>query len=203
MQLKDFNTLAEAREHTETRSKMVSRHVMNAVLAQAGLFVPLRRMQDDDTNPFQNAMAAFFDPGISEYNFDGNHPIGSQNVATLDAMIAADIGGHGAVLSAVKGQLLALSSETVYPFAGATLHAFLTAKGECPKKQVTPENGWLTLTLTADVEPHAPNIWHQPIPGHFVRLAGVGVVSGAGDYYAKVSAAHTTLWVDDAYAAVQ
>lgn len=202
MRLQDFSTLADAKAYEQTRRKMISRHVMNAVLAQAGLFVPLRRMQDDDTNPFQNAMAAFFDAGISEYNFDDSHPIGQSNLATLDAMIAADIGGLGAALTAVRAQLLSISTETYFPFAGATLHVFLTARGECPRKEVVPTGGWLTVTLTHDVEPHVPNVWHQPISGHFVRLIGVGTVNTAGNYYVKVPAGHNVLWVDDAYGAI-
>jgi len=83
MQLKDFETIEAARAYDTAQPRMISRHIMNAMLAQAGLYIPLKRMQDDDTNPFQNAMAAFFDPGISDYNFQSGHPVGSQNVATL------------------------------------------------------------------------------------------------------------------------
>jgi len=202
LNLSDFATIEEARAYEVTRGLMISRHIMNAILAQAGLYVPLKRMQDDDTNPFQNAMAAFFDPGISDYNFQTAHPVGSQNVATLDAMIAADIGGHGAALSSVKAQLLALSSETVRPFENATLHQFLTAKGTCPRKQVTPQNGWLRITTTAATEAHNPTVWQEPFAGQFVRVGNMPTIEAAGEYILKVSLSYPVLFVDDPYGVV-
>jgi len=202
MQLKDFATLEAARAYETTQPRMISRHIMNAMLAQAGLYIPLKRMQDDDQNPFQNAMGAFFDSGISEYNFQPDHPVGSQNLATLDAMIAADISGLGAALSAVRAQIAALSSETVRPYENTTLHAYLTARGTCPRKQVTPEAGWLKITTTADTERHNANIWAEGAQaGHYVRVSGV-TLDKADEYFVKVSLAHSTLWVDDAYGVV-
>lgn len=203
MRLEDFETLEAARAYEATQPRMISRHIMNAMLAQAGLFIPLKRMQDDDNNPFQNAMGAFFDSGISEYNFQPEHPVGSQNLATLDAMIAADIGGHGAALSAVKAQLLAFSSETVRPFENVTQYAYLVARGDCPKHQVTPENGWIRLTVEEDTEPHSPTVWQEPFPGQFVRVGAMPVIEKAGEYLMKVSLSHSTLFVDDGYGVIR
>lgn len=201
MKLADFETLAEAKAYETTQGRMVSRHIMNGILAQASLYVPLKRMADDDTNPFQNAMAAFFDSGISDYNFQTAHPIGQQNLGMLDDMIAADVGGLGSALAAVKTQLLALANVTVTPFADTTEHAWQLAKGTVQRVEKTPTNGYLQITTTADCERHNPQISIQ-VGSEFVRVASFNGIESAGTYTAQVPKGYSTLWVDDTYGVI-
>ena len=201
MRLQDFDTLAEAKAYETVQGRMISRHIIIATLVQAGILKTLQRMADDDENPFQDAMTGLFDPGLYDYNFQFDHPIGQANLGLLDAMIASDIGGLGADLTAVRSQFVALANPMVKPFENVTLHAFLTAKGTCPRKEVTPQGGWLTITLSQDVERHAPVVWQQ-VGSHFVRVTQFPAVEAAGEYIAKVSQGFSTLYVDDAYGVI-
>jgi hypothetical protein len=200
MKLQDFDTLAEAQAWETTQGRMISRNEMNGVLAQAGLYVPLKRMADEDANPFQNAMAAFFD--ATNYNFITGDPTGDAHTAVLDQMIGADIGGLGATLSAVKAQLLAMANVTEKPYLKISKHDFDLAKGAINRTTVTPSGGWLQVTYTKDVERHAPNLWiYYPDIDYLERVGGLGVVDKAGTYTIRAPK-NASMLLDDAYSAV-
>jgi len=197
VKLTDFATLAEARAYEHVQEQMINRNQMNGILAQAVLYVSLKAIAASDGHPFQDAMAAFFD--ATEYNFTAGTPVGDQNIAMLDAMIAAGL-PESPALAATRPTVVALANPMVKPYEYTTLHQFLTANGTCPRKPVAPSNGWLQITLAAAVETHSPSVWNYVSEfDHWERIGGFAQVGGAGAYTLKVSKAWSQLWIDDAY----
>jgi hypothetical protein len=98
---------------------------------------------------------------------------------------------------------MTLSSETVQPFATVTLHAFLSARSECPRTPVEAHGGFLHIAVSQDVEPHSPLLWsYHPDDDYWESLRGFGVVSSAGDYTLKAKLPTSQLYIDDAYGAI-
>lgn len=199
MKLQDFSTLAEAREAEQVRGAPIARNSMNAVLAQAGLYVALKTIAEMEGHPFRDAMAAFFD--ATEYTFIEGHPVGDQNIAMLDAMIAANL-PESPALAATKPIVMALANPVIKPFSGITEHEWALANETMTRKTVTPVNGWLQVTYTKDVEQHAPNLWiyHEDID-HLERVGGIGVVGAAKTYIVRAPV-NVPMLIDDAYDAV-
>lgn len=203
MKLQDFDTLAEAQAWETTQGRMISREMIIATLVNAGILVTLQRMRDDDANPFQDAMTGFFDEGIRYYNFQTGHPVGQSNLALLDAMISANIGGLSSELTAVRGQFLSLANVTEKPYLKISKHDFDLVKGTINRTTVTPVNGWLQVTYTQGVERHAPNLWIQHTEPNFLeRVGGIGVVDKAGTYTVRAPR-NAPMLLDDAYSAVE
>ena len=100
MKLTDFDTIADAKAWEQTRGQQISRNEMNALLAGAGIYVAFKHIAENDAHPFQNMIAAFLD--ATQYNFTQSDPIGAQNTAVLDAMIAAELPESPALTGAVS-----------------------------------------------------------------------------------------------------
>lgn len=199
MNLKDFDTLADAKAWTQTRGEFISRNEMNALLAGAGLYVAFKKIAENDAHPFQNMIAAFLD--ATQYNFIQSETIGQQNTAVLDAMIAADL-PESPALTALKPTILAMSNIVHNPYSGTTEHEWALAKEAMTRKTVTPVNGWLQVTYTTAVEQHAPNLWiyHSDVD-FWERVGGIGVVGEAKTYTVKAPR-NTPMLIDNAYDAI-
>lgn len=198
MNLKDFNTLAEAQSHTVTTGTLIHRDSMNGWLGAAGIYKRMKEIAADDTHPYANTLEAFLDS--VEYNFKQGTTTGDAHIALLDSLIATEP-TIGTQLASIKPIIMARANIVSKPHEFATQHDFAKAKGTMVYAQVTPSKGWLKITTTADCEAHRPQIY-ATIQGVKRRVAGFDVVSVAGDYLAQVPAGYPTFEIDNAYGVV-
>jgi len=108
----DTTALAEAHAYTETQGKLVSRNMVNSILAQNGMYNALLAAASSD-----DLIAAFMDASSTQYNFIEGDSTGNVQIAALDALIAGDF----PELAALKPPLIALCNVPFNPFAGATI----------------------------------------------------------------------------------
>lgn len=205
MQLKDFETLADAQAYSTTQPKLIHRDTMNSLLASAGLYVQFKTMAEDSANPFQNLIAAFLDS--VEYNFMIGNATGDRQILALDTMIEAG-GDLGAALATLKPVIIGIANPAFNPFVNATSHDFAKAKGimvykPIPDSQID-SNGYLAIdvdvSLNADFVSHAPQI-HIETHGIKQRVAGFQTISKSGKYIAFVNR-NRGLFVDDFYGVI-
>jgi len=199
MKLTDFDTIADAKAWEQTRGQQISRNEMNLLLAGAGIYVAFKKIAENDAHPFQNMIAAFLD--ATQYNFTQSDPIGLQNTAVLDAMIAAEL-PESPALTALRPRVLGMANVVHKPFSGVTQHEWQLAHETMTRKVVTPVNGWLQVTYTKAVEQHAPNLWiyHEDI-NFWERVGGIGTVGEAKTYTVKTPR-NTPMLIDNAYDAI-
>jgi hypothetical protein len=202
MILSDFNTLVEARAYVTTQPKLIHRDSMNSLLASAGLYIALKDIALDTTNPFQNLISAFLDS--VEYNFMLNSDTGNRQISALDSIVSAG-GAMGSAIASIRPLILSMANPEIQPFEFSTEHDFLKAKGGMTYALVTVEQGFCTITTTADTEAHIPQIYKRISFSNgdveYVRVAGFGVVSTAGQYRVQ-SPSFPVMYVDDAYSVV-
>jgi hypothetical protein len=195
--LAEFDTLEAAKAYAQVRGKMIHRNSMNAWLSGAKKYRRLKAIAADENHPLGDGAAAFLDS--TEYNLIQSSETGQGVIQLMQALIAAE--GNDAALQAVLDKAIAAANETYYPYENATQHDFAKAKGNCPTKTVTPESGYLKITLTQDTEAHRPQVYAM-VQGTMQRITGFNVVEKAGDYLAQVPRVYSVLYVDDAYGAI-
>jgi hypothetical protein len=202
MILSDFNTLAEARAYVTTQPKLIHRDSMNSLLASAGIYIALKDIALDTTNPFQNLISAFLDS--VEYNFMVGNITGDRQIAALDSIVSAG-GAMGSAIASIRPLILAMANPPVQPYLNATAHDFLKAKRVMPYAPVTTEQGFCTITTTADTEAHSPQIYKRISFSNgdveYIRVAGFGVVATAGQYRVECPR-FPAMYIDDAYSVV-
>jgi len=200
MTLSDFATLAEAQAHTEVvDKKQVGSGQARGFFVSSGIWTALRQIQADMAHPLYalaDAVIVTASDASSFFGLDTATAEGQGNLAAADTMVAA-----GIMTEVQKVSLLSLALTPSYPHANATQADFAKAKGIMVYKEVTPENGWLKITTTADCEAHRPQIY-ATIQGVKRRVAGFDTVSAAGDYLAQVPQDYTMLEVDNFYGSV-
>jgi len=210
MQLHDFNTLAEAQAHIEINPELIHRDTMNGILGLGGVYSAMKKIAFTEGHPAQNAMDAFMDS--LEFNFKNGEPgsTGEVQKTAFDNLIAAnitvDMAGTvvqvSAVLNALKPVILAKANPTTTPFLNRTQHDFDLAKGTISRTQVTVEQGFCTITTSADAPRHNPQIYRRITftngSFEFVRVAGFRDVEAANTYRVQCPN-FPDLWVDDAY----
>jgi hypothetical protein len=200
MSLSDFASLAEAQAFELITDKLqVGSGQARGFLVSEGIWTTLRQIQGDITSPFfalADAVIVTASDASSYFGLDTTTAEGAGNLAAANTMVAA-----GLMTEAQKVSLLALALKTTYPHATATQADFAKAKGLMTYAQVTPINGWLKITTTADCETHRPQI-HADIQGMKRRVAGFDVVSVAGDYLTQVPREYGVLFVDNAYSVI-
>jgi hypothetical protein len=212
-QLKDFNTLAEAKAYQTTQDGYISANLMNSLLAQNGLTRAMQIISETDGHPAQNAMISFFDPRSTEYNFIQGNSTGDAQIALLDTLIDAGsaldtvVAGQTIAVatkfSELKPTLIALCNKTYFPYENTTQHAFELAKGTINRSPISHVDGIVQITTTFDVENHNPQVYYKsPNVNYFKRVGGFTGVSTAGTYYAEVPRM-SNLWVDNEYGAIQ
>ena len=195
--LSDFATLAEAQAHTEmTDKKQVGSGQARGFFVSSGIWTALRQIQSDMTHPLYalaDAVIVTASDGSSYFGMDASTAEGQGNLAASQILVDA-----GVMTEAQKLELLSKALTATKPYANVTQAEFLKAKGLIPYVQVTPVNGWLKITTTADCEAHRPQVFAD-IQGVKRRVAGFDVVSVAGNYLTQVPREHGTLYVEDAY----
>mgnify|MGYP003641447779 FL=1 len=198
MKLQDFDTLAQAKPHSERTLKNSDERMLNerGIFSLIGMQAGESLMQSIEASPDIPArVKAWFKP--SERGIDISDP---SAVAILAGMVAANR------LTQVNSDILIeYAYVTTYPFANSTKHDFDKAKGTINKTLVTVENGYCTITTTADREAHSPQIYKRISFSNgdveYIRVAGFGVVSTAGQYRVECPR-FPAMYVDDAYSVV-
>ena len=195
--LSDFATLAEAQVHTEiTDKKQVGSGQARGFFVTSGIWTALRQIQSDMTHPLYalaDAVIVTASDGSSYFGMDSSTAEGQGNLAASQILVDA-----GVMTEAQKLELFSKALTVTKPYANATQAEFLKAKGLTTYIQLTPVNGWLKITTTADCEAHRPQVFAD-IQGIKRRVAGFDVVSVAGNYLTQVPREHATLYVEDAY----
>lgn len=212
MKLEDFDTIEDAKAHTEIRGDFISANSMNSLLAQKNLTRAMKIISETDGHPAQNAMLSFFDPRSTDYNFIIGDPTGDAQIALLDGLIDAG----GALNTQVGGQvisvalkfaelrpiLIAKCNVPFKPFENVSNADFARAKGNMIYKQVDTDNlGWVSIETNADVEEHRPQVF--ALSGGRKKITTFGVVSKAGIYDAQVERQYTTVYVEDYYQVIK
>lgn len=146
MKLSDFNTLAEAKAHTETKGRMISPDMMVAFLAtfQIGRAVEV----EDSEAAFAFRKALQFG---SEFNLINGHP--ASVLPLLNQIVAAS--------QAFKNYVIAYANPSHQPFLGATQSQFNSARNLFSAQIITHTTGKnIAITLSADlVEKVAATVW--------------------------------------------
>ena len=202
MQLKDFNTLAEAQAYTVTQPKLIHRDTMNSLLADAQLYVTFKAIAEDTSNPaLQNMISAFLDS--EEYNFMIGNPTGDRQIAALDSIISGG-GPLATALTAIRPIILSIANPTTAPYANATLNDFAVAKDDQTRFKAVPASAindkWLTLMWAGEFEAHRPSVYFVQ-GGKKRRLTNFPLIESAGTYECFVNN-NQNLFVDNAYNAV-
>lgn len=197
--LSEFEALQSARDYSFTQGKMIHRNSMNAWLSTANKYRRLKAIAADENHPLGDGAAAFLDS--TEYNLIQSSETGQGVIALMQALIVAE--GDDAGLQVVLDKAIANANEITRPYKSVSEYEWRKARGETiNKKQVTPVNGWLKITLTQDVEPHRPQVYVD-IQGVMQRVTGFDVVEKTGDYLAQVPRSHSVFYVDDCYGAFE
>ena len=188
MELKDFNTLGDARGYSEKVGQLIHRDTLNGWLGEHDIYLDLKNIARDMSHPFRDKIAAFLDS--TEYNFiegDGT-TTGDKHLALLDALIDYKLSTNATriadALVALKPVIWSKANKTVYPLAKTTFAEFERAHDRVPTITKSPTNGYIKLTLSADVERHNA-YFYKTIQGVKVR-AGSVTLEKAGDYVAAV-----------------
>lgn len=192
MQLSQFNTLEDAKEHSEQKERMISHDMIVVFLTKNQCITSLQNSTDESAKGFWLAVSS----GVQEFNIMSSHPVGQGNQQLLTHMVSI-----GATNQSFADDCLSYANFITHPYAKATTHEFMKAKGTCPVKAVEPINGWLKITLTQDVEAHRPQVY-TTIQGVRQHITTFGVIGAAGDYLAQVPRGYTELLIDDAYGAI-
>ena len=197
MALSDFATLAEAQAHTAvTDKKQVGSGQARGFFVSSGIWTALRQIQSDMTHPLYalaDAVIVTSSDGSSYFGMDSSTAEGQGNLAASQILVDA-----GVMTEAQKLELFSKALTVTKPYENAIQADFLKAKGLTTYIQLTPVNGWLKITTTADCEAHRPQVFAD-IQGIKRRVAGFDVVSVAGSYITQVPREHGTLYVEDAY----
>lgn len=132
-----------------------------------------------------------------QFSTDPNTKDGQFNRAATQALVSA-----GVLEQFQADGFFAEAESTTNPYANVSQYEWKKARGESiPLKEVTPVNGWLKITLTADCEAHRPQVYAD-VQGIKQRVTGFGAVEKAGDYLAEVPRGYAVLYVDDCYGVV-
>jgi len=195
--LSDFATLAEAQAHTEVvDKKQVGSGQARGFFVSSGIWTTLRQIQADMAHPLYalaDAVIVTASDGSSYFGMDSSTAEGQGNLVAAQMLVDA-----GVMTEAQKLELLSKALTVTKPYENTTQAEFLKAKGLTTYVQVTPVNGWLKITTTADCEAHRPQVF-ATIQGVKRRVAGFDVVSAAGNYLTQVPREHEALYVEDAY----
>ncbi len=207
MQLKDFNTIQEAREYSYKVYRKIGGNEARQFFGIMGVLDGLEANKDSTTvvevipnipttigaicrTVLQTMLNGKFatDPATQD---------GSLNRAAANILVQNNI-----FSDELNTEFFSRAVSTIFPFENQSEYDFKHAKGlPISKKGVTPNNGWIKITLTRDVEAHRPQVYAD-IQGVNRRVTGFGLVDKAGDYIAEVPRGYAVFYVDDAYEAI-
>jgi hypothetical protein len=194
--LKDFATLADAKIHTEPFERMLSPDMVINFLTVYNSLNILLSSTDEKAKGLVFAIQA----GVSDFNLMNSHPIGRGQQQLIGYLVAI-----GALTSDCRDACVGYANTTRKPYANETKQSFDIAKGTISRTQVTVEQGFCSITTTADCEKHNPQIYRKVtfVNGTFeyVRVAGFSGVEAAKTYRVQCPS-FPDLYVDDAYGVV-
>lgn len=194
-QLKEFETLEDARAYQAVEGKMIHRNTMNLILAQNNCYNRLKDIGSNPLHPLRDLVSAFIDS--TEYNLIQSSPTGQGVIALMQSLIQYE--GNDADLTNVLNTSIAAANTTYKPYENVSEYDWRIACGhEIDKKQATPANGYIKITLTQDVEAHRPQIYAEE-QGVIIRIAGFKEIEKTGDYVASVPRNYSIFYVDDCY----
>jgi hypothetical protein len=196
MLLSDFSTLAEAKAHVAERKRMASPDMIISFLTKHDCVTSLQTSTKEKAKGFYLALLA----GVQEFNLMNNHPVGQAQIQLLSYLVSVNT-----VNQAFYDEVFNYCNYTNTPFVNSTKHDFDKAKGNINKKLVTVENGYCTITTTADKESHNPQIYREVTFSNgdveYIRVAGFGAVSTAKLYRVQCPS-FPVMYVDDAYSVI-
>jgi hypothetical protein len=153
MQIKDFETLANAQAHEVEEGKLISAETMRIFIIKSGLYAYFKNNSSD----LQMAAYDNLQSG-GEFNFINSD---SKSIAGLfDAMIAGDT-DYSAALTNLKSLCVSESNAMIQPFLSATLSQFNAVKGVYTAKSINHVAGKdIVMILNADLtEKVAATLW--------------------------------------------
>ena len=203
MQLKDFESLEEARLHTEKRGVILNANDMGVLFDKhPGTLAALESIES--VNESVKIFLTLFRSGGGRYDFREKPADikevtdGEQLKTKMQQLVEA-----GVVSLNFATDVFNAANPVYKPYGNISEYDFKRAKGiSIDKKEATPVNGWLKITISQDVEPHRPHIYAD-VQGVMQRVTGFGLVEKAGDYLAQVPRGYSTFYVDDSYGAIQ
>ena len=202
MLLSDFSTKEEAKAHPVIVGQLINRDTLNGWLGGANIYKKMKAVSDDLNNPFCDVMEAFLDS--VDYNFIQGTTTGDAHIALLDSLIANEP-TVGPALSALRPLVMARANVVTYPLANTTTQDFEIAKGIFKKVPVTVESGFCTITTTADVESHRPQIYREITFSNgdveYIRIAGFNAVSTAKLYRVQCPS-FPNMYIDNHYSVI-
>jgi hypothetical protein len=194
--LKDFATLADARNHTEPHERMLSPDmVINFLTVYNSLDILLA-----STDEKAKGLVFALQSGVTEFNLMSSHPVGQLQQQLIGYLVQIN-----AITVECFNACVGYANTTRKPYANETKQNFDIAKGAIERKSVTVEKGFCTITTTADCEKHNPQVYRKVTfnDGSFeyVRVAGFRDVELAKTYRIQCPS-FPELYVDNAYGVV-
>ena len=196
MKAQDFDSVELARIHKEPTKRMASPDMIISFLTKHDCVTSLQTSTNEKAKGFYLALLA----GVQEFNLMNNHPIGQAQIQLLSYLVSVN-----AVNQAFYDEAFNYCNYTNTPFVNLTKHDFDKAKGNINKTLVTVENGYCTITTTADTESHNPQIYREVTFSNgdveYIRVAGFSAVSTAKLYRVQCPS-FPNMYVDDAYSVI-
>ena len=197
MLLKEFATLADARNHTEPFERMLSPDmVINFLTVHDSLDILLA-----STDEKAKGLVFALQSGVTEFNLMNSHPVGQLQQQLIGYLVQIN-----AITVDCFNACVGYSNTTRKPYKSITKQDFNNAKGIIILKPVTVEKGFCTIVLSADAEEkHNPQVYRKVTfsDGSFeyVRVAGFRDVELAKTYRIQCPN-FPDLYVDNAYGVV-
>jgi hypothetical protein len=196
MKAQDFDSVKLARIHKEPATRMISPDMLISYLTKHDCVTSLQDSTHEKAKGFYLALLA----GVKEFNLMDNNPVGKAHIQLLNLLVSVD-----AVNQAFADECYNYANYETLPFKFLTEHNFQLAKGIFKKIPVTVENGYCTITTTADTESHNPQIYREVTFSNgdveYIRVAGFGAVSTAKLYRVQCPS-FPVMYIDDAYSVV-
>jgi hypothetical protein len=210
MNLQDFATLADAHAHTETTYRKIGGNEASQILAKTSALdnieanststVSVEVVAGDPTTVGALCRTVIRTLTGGQFATDPNTEDGAVNRGSSALLVAA-----GVLTQAQIDNFYAKSEVIETPFLSATKHTFEVAKGIANKTAVTVEQGYCTITTTADCDAHRPQVYRKVTftngDVEYIRVAGFNVVELAGLYRTQCPS-FTNMYIDDVYSVI-
>lgn len=197
-QLKEFDTLEEAKAYTYKQGRMLHRDTMNLILAKEKVYSRLVDISEDTSHPLRDLIRAFL--ASTEYNLKEDTPTGQAVISLMQALITYE--GNDVALQNVLTEATLAANPLVAPYENTSDYEFAVAKGQdIPRKRVDAVKGYLDITTNADCPLHSPRVSVE-VNGKYRRITSLRGVEKAGEYSCEVPRTSSVYFVDDFYGAI-
>jgi hypothetical protein len=198
-QLKEFDTLEEARAYTYKQGRMLHRDTMNLILAKEKVYSRLVDISENPSHPLRDLIRAFL--ASTEYNLQEDSSTGQAVISLMQALIAYE--GDDVALQNVLTAATLSANPLVSPYKNTTDYEFAVAKGQdIPRKQVDAVKGYVDITTTADCPLHSPHVYVK-VADKYRRITSIQGVGEAGEYSCQVPRTSSVYFVDDFYGVIE